>query len=620
MKGSATLARVAVALAVPLAVTAPHARAGDVAQSLSNGVEVRVWSPWPTNLNSGWAPAFVEVRNEREQVRRADITARRSEWRLQWRLEMPLELGAREMRSVELLVPMSAEYSNDTNFEVDCDGLRAHLSGAVGASGLAPTAGAVVLYTERKFEPGAIERWNAAVGAQDDADAAGDVAATATTGRRGGSVFVRPTSGDPIPAEIAIVRPEHAPAHTAAYSSLDLVVLDAAGQWPSAERFEALAAWLRVGGDVLVMGPDAARRARANPQLAGWMAPRFELPCNEASGVAYRAALGRLFVAHELLELDGEHAGWVREILAGRSPTTPSSSAWRARGMQALLNLEMVPQRVFAALLLLFALVIGPLNFVVVSRRKRPALLLITIPAISLGVSALLLAFGIFHQGLDVKSASVSVSVLDQRTHVASSIHKRQIFAGMAPAVGLRPTAGTVVHHVALDDESMGPMGAETRLRTSQDRGWTLSGDFLPTRRLASQLLTVDRAERARLEFEFGGAAVQVTNNLGVRVEELLVRDGKGLDFMLNAPLAPGAKGALDAVDEGRAREQELALITRGVLLTPPCELARVVPSAAYLARVGSGALLDECGVATNEQNGLHVVLGVLPAQGEEQR
>ncbi len=613
-------AKLACGLAAAITLFAPLARAGDVTQSLPNGVEVRAWSPWPAQARSGWAPVFVECRNGSSTARSVDLTTLRYEWRRQWRLDAQLELAPGETRQLEVLVPMSAEYSNDTSLSVTCDNQEAYLSGVAGTSALAPSAGAVVLFTQRTFEAGEIERWNAALGPQEGDPAPVASETVVSAGPVSITTIPAPTAGGPPAADIAVVRPEQAPSHTAAYSSLDLVVLDSAGAWPAPERVEALAAWLRVGGDVLVIGPDAERAAKASPQLASWVEPRFALPCDAERGSAYRAALGRLFIARDLRELEGEGAVWVREILTGRSPPAPNNANWRARDVQAQLRLEMVPQRVFAALLLLFALVIGPLNFILVSRRKQPALLLITIPAISIGVSVLLLAFGILHQGLDVKSASVSLSVLDQRSHISSSIHKRQIFAGMAPAVGLRPAAGTVVHHVALDDQSMGLMGAETILRTAQGQGWTLSGDYLPTRRLASQVLTVDRAERARLLVEFGGRFVQVTNQLGVRVEELLVRNPQGQYFELNRPLAPGAQTTLGISDEIHGRNLEFSLFAQSMSPTPPPAPAGAVPPAAYLARIAGGALLDDCGVESTEVHGLHVVLGVLDDPSEDRR
>ncbi len=614
------LGTLAATLAATLGLLAGPALAGDVTQTLSNGVEVRGWSPWPAQVRSGWAPAFIELRNDGERTRQAVITAMRTEWRLKWRLESVMELKPGEARNIELLIPMAANFSNGTSLTVECDGEHAYLTGVVGSSGLMPTTGAIVFFTEREFEPGQLERWNSALGFPEGAAGASTTTAPAVTVIGGLTVHHSSTTKSPAVASIAVVRADQAPAHTAAYSSLDLVVLDSASPWPSAERFEALAAWLRVGGDVLVIGPDAERAAQRNPHLAAWMAPRFALECDASKGAAYRAALGRLFIARGITELEGESADWVRELLEKRTPIAPNDGAWRARDVRASLDIEMVPARVFAALLLLFALLIGPVNFIVVSRRKRPALLLVTIPAISLSVSVLLLAFGIFHQGLDVKSASVSLSVLDQRSHVSSSTHRRQIFAGMAPAVGLRPAAGTVAHHISLDDSNVPGMFAETALRTAQAQGWTLSGDFLPTRRLASQLLTVDRAERARLEVDFDSAEAQVTNGLGVRVEELLVRDAQGRDFRLEAPLEPGSQARLKACDAQDAQRLEVGMLARTIWLPGLSGLTRSVPPAAYLARVASGVLLDECGVETRELSGLHVVLGVLPESGEERR
>lgn len=598
-----------VALSLLLASTLA-APAGDRSHKLPNGVEMRAWSRWPSQASSGWAPLIVELHNGSERPRVVALEARRSDWRSEWTSDAQIELEAGASRTIELLVPMSAEHSTNIGLGVRCDGERGWVNGMIGTSALTPGAGAIVLLTERVFDPGELERWNAAL--------ALDPKSSASPSPVFPTFIVRPAKAGPLDSDIAVVRAGELPSHTAAYTSLDLVVLDAAAAWPGEAQLAPLFAWMRSGGDVLVIGPQAERAARAQPQLASWMAPRFELLTDPERGAGYRAALGRLWIAHEATDLEGASAPWVVAILQSRSHATPRADNWRGRAAVPNLALETLPHRVFAALLLVFAILIGPVNFALVAKRKRPALLLITIPAISLAVTLLLLAYGIFHQGLDVKTSSWSASVLDQRTHVSSSIEKRQLFAGLAPATGLRPAAGSVLHAIPDQAQGGGAFGAENAFVTRHDAGWLLSGDFLPTRRVVEQMLTCDRAERARLDIAFTDQKAEVVNNLGGIIKSLLVRDGAGRSFGFIEPLAVGAKATLFELSEQDATKLSSDLLQGALSITPPDSLpAMALPDGCYLARMESGVFSDDCGIELNELRGQHVVLGVLPLEPE---
>ena len=62
-----------------------------------------------------------------------------------------------------------------------------------------------------------------------------------------------------------------------------------------------------------------------------------------------------------------------------------------SRVQPSIPELGQIPYRVFALLLLVFATAIGPVNFLWVARSRKPVRLLLTIPAIALATSLLLL-------------------------------------------------------------------------------------------------------------------------------------------------------------------------------------------------------------------------------------
>ncbi|MBL8801543.1 MAG: hypothetical protein JNN27_06090 [Planctomycetes bacterium] len=582
------------------------AHAGDQTQMLGSKVELRAWSRWPAHAQGGWAPLFVDVTNRDATPQRVAVEVRRNTWRGDWTCDLALEVPAGETRRVEVLVPLAVETPNNVNVVATLGSERAWISGAAGASDTRSGVRAILLCSEVTPAAGDVEQWEFAVSTE------------AATGASPGS----PYPGD---VNLALARRDELSALPAAYSCLDLVVIDSGSPWPGEREFAAIAAWMRSGGDVLVLGPNAQRLAAAQPALATWMEPRFDIsevstpPEPTSPRRSYRAALGRLSIAEGDELFPGAEPAWIHELLNSRSLAKPAGSHSRAPNMLAKLQLAQLPYRVFAVLLIGFAVLIGPVNFFVVSKRKRPALLLFTIPAISVAVTVLLLVYGILYQGLDVKTASWSTTVLDQRAHTASTIERRQLFAGLSPADGLRPTTGTVVQQ--LDGGEGGPFAFNAdgfELRTRHGQEWLLTGDFLPARRAIHQLITSDRAERGRLEVEFGADGVQVLNNLGVALESVSLRDAAGNAFELRSELGVGARATLTPLDPLRVEELGDELQRTSIAWGPPGALSQTLaPPGCYLAKLARGAYLDSCGIEVNEQSGHHVLFGVLELPAE---
>ncbi len=621
---AARFARQAAVCALALGALALAAFAGDQSKRLPNSVEVRMWSRWPSQLHKGWAPLFVEVRNEGGSEQRISLRADSTDWRGQRQVVSEFVVEAGGSRSIELLAPVDVLNSSDYLVHLEAGDERIWLNGIVGTTGVDPSQRTVLFVTERLFEAGELERWNAGV-----ADAAGPVE-SAGHFRAPGVRMVRKAAASgttPATVDIALARRDEIARQAAAYSSLDLVVLDAQAPWPSESDAAGLTTWLRSGGEVAVIGVDAERAARALPAFDEWMQPRFEFTESADGGVAYRCGLGRLWIESAGSSdegRDGDSASpeerrfaWLGSILAGRKSTAPSAVGWRGDKVPAGLDLETLPHRTFAALLIAFALLIGPLNFWFVGRRKRPVLLLVTIPVISVAVTLLLLVYGVLFQGLDVKTASWSTTVLDQRTHRSSTLELRHLFAGLAPASGLRPGAGTIVCDAGVVTGLSNDRGLAFNARF--DGSLLLSGDYLPTRRRVVQAISADRAERARLDVEFSGGRAQVQNNLGADVLALIVRDESGAAFASEARLAVGERATLERVSDEAALEHQTKYLTNAM---PPTAIQgdHRLPAACYLAQLDRGAFLDDCGVECHELDGYHIVLGVLDAEAEARR
>ena len=96
-----------------------------------------------------------------------------------------------------------------------------------------------------------------------------------------------------------------------------------------------------------------------------------------------------------------------------------------------------VPVYAFLGLMTLFTLVIGPLNYLLLWRRRQLYLLVITIPSIALVTTFSLVAYAVLASGFGVTSRLLSVTLLDQGAKTAVSAARLSLYAGMAPSTGL---------------------------------------------------------------------------------------------------------------------------------------------------------------------------------------
>jgi len=579
-----------------LALSAGVAQAGDQTQQLGGiGVEVRVRSAWPKNLSHGMAPIRIELRNSSGRAQDVRLEATAWDWNVERTVQGRFQLAPGDGNELELLVPVDASGQSQYWLSFTQGQDQAYFGDCVGTSSVVPGLHPVLYVSERTPEAGELEAWAAALGA----------------------TIPAPHTPSPAPhdVELAHARHEDLARQWGAYTSLDLVVLDADHGLPPAETLAPLVAWVRSGGELVVLGTRAREEAQRAPELAAWMEERFLHPLVPEQ---YRCGLGRLSLGGGSAD-PGDHRELVRSALEARAQPAPDRvGPWRGIAADPRIpGLEVLPYRTFALILLGFVLLIGPVNFLFVKSRKRPVLLLITIPALSALATLLLLGYGIVFQGLEVKSASVSATLLDERAHRSSNLEVRQLFAGLAPDEGLAPGAGTIV--CAIPQPDMDRM----RLALELDDGLLLKGDYLPSRVLVRQMLGSERAERARLGVTLVGERLQVDNNLGADLTELVVRTPDGRLYASADGLGAGASIELaPAVSALNAEALLDGLHTRAMPLSSAkteSSLERLPPGC-YLAALRTNPFGDDCGIDAVELSSNHVVFGVLPLEEEAWR
>jgi len=198
-----------------------------------------------------------------------------------------------------------------------------------------------------------------------------------------------------------------------------------------------------------------------------------------------------------------------------------------------------VPTIAFLVLITLFSILIGPVNYVYLSRKKMLWLLLFTVPALALTTSVLLVGYSVAVHGFAVKSRIRSLTVLDQRNRTAVTMARLALFAGVAPSGGLRFSPETAVF----------PVIPTTNEPSAGFVDWTqtqnLVSGWLPAR-TRTQFLTLRNSEqRARVDLKpAGGKSVEFWNGLPWELEMLVITDDAG-HFYAGRSVAAGATVAL---------------------------------------------------------------------------
>lgn len=237
----------------------------------------------------------------------------------------------------------------------------------------------------------------------------------------------------------------------------------------------------------------------------------------------------------------------VRHGTSSRQPH-PEFSAFLIPGVGA------VPLLAFVVLISIFAVLIGPVNYFIVWRRKQLYLLVLTIPTIAFLTSATLFGYSVLSDGFGVQSRLRSFTMLNQYSKTATSWNRISLYAGMTPSAGLKFSPDTVVLPVWRDSAGIETGNVDWTNTQHWSRGWLRS-------QTAAQFETISiRAERGRLDVKPAGRGeVGVDNGLAWDIAVLLVVDDAGRAYTgRNLP----AGGTLQLAE---ASSEELAALSRAL-------------------------------------------------------
>ena len=209
-----------------------------------------------------------------------------------------------------------------------------------------------------------------------------------------------------------------------------------------------------------------------------------------------------------------------------------------------------IPVRGLVAIMLLFILVVGPLNLFVLARTNRRIWALWTIPAISAVTCLLVFGWSLLSEGITPHARIEGVTLLDQHSHRATTLGATAFYAPLTPGDGLRFSYDTEATPVGFAGELRGygprqdgsPVEVELTQVQHFRRGWV-------TARVPAHFqLRKSETRRERVQLERTGGNLAVVNGLGANIETLWFADTNGV-IRKAQNIVAGQKVALEPPD-----------------------------------------------------------------------
>ncbi|MFN0021799.1 MAG: hypothetical protein ACKVP0_26430 [Pirellulaceae bacterium] len=276
--------------------------------------------------------------------------------------------------------------------------------------------------------------------------------------------------------------------------------------------------------------------------------------------VSRPAHLGWLIAIGEKNPFPGEVSEW--EQLLASIPDQRESWSYRhgmtLRGRNDdfwnwhIAGVGAAPVFSFILLATLFAIAIGPLNYLFLGKIQRLSMLLFTVPAGALVVTIALFLYAIATDGLGVRSRVRGYTLLDQRSGQMVSWSRQTYFASIAPSKGLKYPADTLVFPMLIKQNEA---GSTYRALDWEPDGQRLRYGFLASRSLGQFMVVRSAKSDTHLEVTEQKSAphIQVRNTLGTKVQFLVLRGNLGNYYAAeNLPLDATAEPAAAKEDDAR--------------------------------------------------------------------
>ncbi len=314
------------------------------------------------------------------------------------------------------------------------------------------------------------------------------------------------------------------------YDTLALSRLDFQSVSPGARV--ALDQWVRSGGHLILLNDGAGP------------VPAFEkLKENDGLGLRSRLDFGFDFGAFQGAEL-AETITRGGESFATRAELDYGRGSWQ---MGRALGSRSLSKAFLFIVLLVFAIVVGPVNLFLWANKNRRHRLFVTTPIISLGASLFLVGYIIIRDGFGgdgVRAIAIEVGGPDDKSAVILQEQFSRSGILFSPSFDL-DSDSILVPVVAPEsdlnrEDSASSMGTHKLDYSQTKEGWDISGDLFESRSEQAQILRSVQPSRERLELVSGSAGTpRLASSFSYELTDVFYQDENDKVWTA-AAIAPG--------------------------------------------------------------------------------
>ena len=282
----------------------------------------------------------------------------------------------------------------------------------------------------------------------------------------------------------------------------------------------ALWRYVECGGSLFVLGAQELPESWELKEL-----PKSSLSTEAAELIVYDAGFGECIVSPEIDTGNLDQDQWWQIVESWLNTAVP----WRWDGLIDDVNNIFpvvdslgIPVRGLYFLMLLFALAIGPVNLIVLSRKKRRIWLLWTTPVISLVACLAVLTYATFAEGWKRRIRTEGLTILDEKARRATTIGWTAFYSALTPSEGL---------HFGYETElTPAPQSLITNATRTVD--WThdqhLASGWLTARVPSHFMVRKSEMRRERITVRSGNADLKIVNGLGADISQFWLADTDG--------------------------------------------------------------------------------------------
>ena len=308
--------------------------------------------------------------------------------------------------------------------------------------------------------------------------------------------------------------------------------------------------YVECGGALLVLGGgELPQNWKLEESL------KSELSTESAGIAAYDVGFGQCIVSPEM-DMKGLNQDQWRTIVGSWMQT---ALPWRwedgieeGNTLFPVVSSLGIPVRGLFFLMVLFAVAIGPVNLIVLSRKKRRIWMLWTAPVISVITCLAVFTYATFGEGWNRHVRTEGLTILDERVHRATTIGWTAFYSALTPSEGL---------HFGYETE-VTPLVHSMTTNVGRTVDWThdqhLASGWVTARVPAHFMVRKGETRRERVTVRREtDTHLSIVNGLGADISQFWLADKDGAIYSATnipagteAVLTPFEKTGIDGSDE----------------------------------------------------------------------